>query len=162
MKKMISLMRIDDRLIHGQVAFGWSTSLGINVILVVNDEAKNDQMKAMALNLAKPNNVTLYIRGVQESGEIVEKFAQSKKNNVLVLVKNTKDALELVKNSGGAIKELNVGGLRYEAGKQKLTDLVAVDENDISNLKEINDLGIEIEFRMLPRDKKKTLSDLLK
>lgn len=94
---MISLMRIDDRLIHGQVAFGWSTSLGINVILVVNDEAKNDQMKAMALNLAKPNNVTLYIRGVQESGEIVEKFAQSKKNNVLVLVKNTKDALELVK-----------------------------------------------------------------
>lgn len=92
-------------------------------------------MKAMALNLAKPNNVTLYIRGVQESGEIVEKFAQSKKNNVLVLVKNTKDALELVKNSGGAIKELNVGGLRYEAGKQKLTDLVAVDENDVSNLK---------------------------
>lgn len=74
MKKMISLMRIDDRLIHGQVAFGWSTSLGINVILVVNDEAKNDQMKAMALNLAKPNNVTLYIRGVQESGEIVEKI----------------------------------------------------------------------------------------
>lgn len=162
MKKMISLMRIDDRLIHGQVAFGWSTSLGINVILVVNDEAKNDQMKAMALNLAKPNNVTLYIRGVQESGEIVEKFAQSKKNNVLVLVKNTKDALELVKNSGGVIKELNVGGLRYEAGKKKLTDLVAVDENDVSNLKEINDLGIEIEFRMLPRDKKKTLSDLLK
>ena len=159
---MISLMRIDDRLIHGQVAFGWSTSLGINVILVVNDEAKNDQMKAMALNLAKPNNVTLYIRGVQESGEIVEKFAQSKKNNVLVLVKNTKDALELVKNSGGVIKELNVGGLRYEAGKKKLTDLVAVDENDVSNLKEINDLGIEIEFRMLPRDKKKTLSDLLK
>lgn len=45
--------------------------------------------------------------------------------------------------------------MRYEAGKQKLTDLVAVDENDVSNLKEINDLGIEIEFRMLPRDKKR-------
>ncbi len=38
--KMVSLMRIDDRLIHGQVAYGWATSLGINVILVANDEAK--------------------------------------------------------------------------------------------------------------------------
>ena len=49
----ISLVRIDDRLIHGQVAFGWTTALGINTILVVNDDAKNDQMKSMALNLAK-------------------------------------------------------------------------------------------------------------
>ena len=128
---MVSLMRIDDRLIHGQVAYGWATSLGINVILVANDEAKNDQMKAMSLNLAKPSNVTLYIRGVEESGEIVEKFASSKKSNVLVLVKNTKDAL-------------------------------VVADDDINNFKQIGDLGIDIEFRMLPRDKKKQLSDLIK
>ncbi|HBG1839709.1 TPA: PTS sugar transporter subunit IIB [Clostridioides difficile] len=158
---MVSLMRIDDRLIHGQVAYGWATSLGINVILVANDEAKNDQMKAMSLNLAKPSNVTLYIRGVEESGEIVEKFASSKKSNVLVLVKNTKDALVVAKNSGGVLKEINVGGLRYEEGKKKLTDLVAVDD-DINNFKQIGDLGIDIEFRMLPRDKKKQLSDLIK
>ncbi|MCC0782568.1 PTS sugar transporter subunit IIB [Clostridioides sp. ES-S-0108-01] len=159
---MVSLMRIDDRLIHGQVAYGWATSLGINVILVANDEVKNDQMKAMSLNLAKPSNVTLYIRGVEESGEIVEKFASSKKSNVLVLVKNTKDALIVVKNSGGVLKEINVGGLRYEEGKKKLTDLVAVDDSDINNFKEIIDLGIDIEFRMLPRDKKKRLQDLIK
>ena len=151
---MVSLMRIDDRLIHGQVAYGWATSLGINVILVANDEAKNDQMKAMSLNLAKPSNVTLYIRGVEESGEIVEKFASSKKSNVLVLVKNTKDALVVAKNSGGVLKD--------EEGKKKLTDLVAVDDDDINNFKQIGDLGIDIEFRMLPRDKKKQLSDLIK
>lgn len=92
----ISLVRIDDRLIHGQVAFGWTTALGINTILVVNDDAKNDQMKSMALNLAKPSNVVLYIRGVAESGEIVQKFASSKKSNVLVLVKTTEDARRLV------------------------------------------------------------------
>ncbi len=92
---MISLVRIDDRLLHGQVAYGWTSSLGVNVILVVNDEAKNDQMKAMALNLAKPNQVKLYIRGVEESGEIVRKFAEAKKSKVLVLVKNSADALSL-------------------------------------------------------------------
>ncbi|AYV68158.1 MULTISPECIES: PTS sugar transporter subunit IIB [Niallia] len=159
---MISLFRIDDRLLHGQVAFGWSPSVGANVILVVNDEAKNDKVKAMALDLAKPNNVKLYIRGVAESGEIISKFAEAKKSNVLVLVRNTDDALEVAKNSQGAISEINVGGLRYEEGKKKLTDLVAVSEKDINNLKQIEQLGINLDFRILPRDKKQLFSDLLK
>ncbi|WP_313467537.1 PTS sugar transporter subunit IIB [Carnobacterium sp.] len=155
----LALMRIDDRLIHGQVAFGWTNSLGVNTILVVNDDAKNDKMKATALNLAKPSNVNLYIRGVEESGEIVEKFSQSKKSNVLILVKDTMDARKLIENSNGVIKSLNVGGLRYSEGKKKLTDLVAVDEQDIENLKAIRDTGAKVEFRMLPRDKIKTLED---
>ncbi|KLV26564.1 PTS mannose/fructose/sorbose transporter subunit IIB [Niallia circulans] len=159
---MISLFRIDDRLLHGQVAFGWSPSVGANVILVVNDEAKNDKVKAMALDLAKPNNVKLYIRGVAESGEIISKFAEAKKSNVLVLVRNTDDALEVAKNSQGAISEINIGGLRYEEGKKKLTDLVAVSEKDINNLKQIEQLGINLDFRILPRDKKQSFSDLLK
>lgn len=159
---MISLVRIDDRLLHGQVAYGWTSSLGVNVILVVNDEAKNDQMKAMALNLAKPNQVKLYIRGVEESGEIVRKFAEAKKSKVLVLVKNAADALALVQGSAGAIHSVNVGGMRYSEGKLKLTDLVAVDQQDLENFKKMQELGVELEFRLLPRDKKKTLSDLLK
>jgi fructoselysine and glucoselysine-specific PTS system IIB component len=159
---MISLLRIDDRLIHGQVAYGWASALGINVILVVNDEAKNDQMKAMALNLAKPNNVKLYIRGVDESGEIIQKFAASQKSKVLVLVRNSNDALSLVKSSGGVLKEINVGGLRYSEGKQKLTDLVAVDNQDIENFEEIDNLGVDLEFRMLPREKKRGLKEMLK
>lgn len=159
---MISLVRIDDRLLHGQVAYGWTSSLGVNVILVVNDEAKNDQMKAMALNLAKPNQVKLYIRGVEESGEIVRKFAEAKKSKVLVLVKNSADALSLAQGSGGAIHSVNVGGMRYSEGKRKLTDLVAVDQQDLENFKKMQELGVELEFRLLPRDKKKTLSDLLK
>ena len=154
---MISLFRIDDRLLHGQVAFGWSPSVGANVILVVNDKAKNDKVKAMALDLAKPNNVKLYIRGVAESGEIISKFAEAKKSNVLVLVRNTDDALEVAKNSQGAISEINIGGLRYEEGKKKLTDLVAVSEKDINNLKQIEQLGINSDFRILPREDRKSV-----
>jgi PTS system mannose-specific IIB component len=157
---MISLMRIDDRLVHGQVAYGWTSTVDANVILVVNDEAKNDKVKAMALNMAKPNNVKLYIRGVEESGEIVQKFADSKKSKVLVIVKNVEDALALIEGSGGVIKHVNVGGLPYKEGKQKLMDLVSVDEKELGQLKQIEDKGIEVEFRMLPRDKRRTLGQL--
>lgn len=159
---MLKLVRIDDRLIHGQVAVGWTSSAEANTIFVVNDQAQNDRVKAMALDLAKPNGVKLYIRGVSESGPIVEKFANAKKAQVLVLVRTVKDALELVKASGNAIKAINVGGLRFEEGKRKLNDFISVSAEDLKDLEEIENLGVELDFRMLPRDKKTTLSELLK
>ncbi len=118
-------------------------------------------MKAMSLNLAKPSNVTLYIRG-RGIWRNSRKICFFKEKQCISVSKNTKDALVVAKNSGGVLKEINVGGLRYEEGKKKLTDLVAVDDDDINNFKQIGDLGIDIEFRMLPRDKKKQLSDLIK
>lgn len=159
---MLKLVRVDERLLHGQVAIGWTSNSGANTILVANDEAQKDQVKAMALNLAKPTGVKLYIRGVEESGEIVEKFAAAKKAQVLVLVRTIQDALKLIKGANGTIQELNVGGLKYEQGKRKLNDYVAVSDQDISDLKAIRKMGVELDFRMLPRDKKISLSDLLK
>lgn len=155
----ISLIRVDDRLIHGQVALGWVNNLGVNTILVVNDEAKNNKTKALSLNLAKPKGINLYIRDVEESGEIVKKFADSKKSKVLILVENIRDAYELIKSSNNVINELNVGGLRYSDGKKKLNDYVAVNEHEIDYLKELAKHDIKIEFRMLPKDTKKYLED---
>lgn len=159
---MLKLVRVDERLLHGQVAIGWTSNSGANTILVANDEAQKDQVKAIALNLAKPTGVKLYIRGVEESGKIVEKFAAAKKAQVLVLVRTIQDALKLIKGANGTIQELNVGGLKYEQGKRKLNDYVAVSDQDISDLKAIQKMGVELDFRMLPRDKKISLSDLLK
>ncbi|MBC6349358.1 MULTISPECIES: PTS sugar transporter subunit IIB [Lactobacillus] len=159
---MLKLIRVDERLLHGQVAIGWTSNSGANTILVANDEAQKDKVKAMALDLAKPSGVKLYIRSVAESGPIVEKFASAKKAQVLVLVRTVQDALKLIKNSNGVIKELNVGGLKFEDGKKKLNDYVAVSDQDIADLKTIQKLGVNLDFRMLPRDKKLSLADLLK
>lgn len=159
---MLKLVRVDERLVHGQVAVGWTSNSGANTILVANDEAQNDKIKAMALDLAKPAGVKLYIRSVEESGSIVEKFASAKKAQVLVLVRTVPDALKLIKESNGVIKELNVGGLKFEEGKHKLNEFVAVSDEDIKDLKEIQEMGVKLDFRMLPRDKRLNLNDLLK
>lgn len=156
---MLALVRIDDRLLHGQVAVGWASATNANTIFIANDAVKNDKVKAVAMDLAKPSNVKLYIRGMDEAGEITRKFSEATKSDVIVIVKDTKDALELVKTSGGVVKSLNVGGLRYSEGKRKLTDLVAVDDQDVANLREIESMGVEVEFRLLPRDKKQYLKD---
>ncbi|MCP9329768.1 MULTISPECIES: PTS sugar transporter subunit IIB [Liquorilactobacillus] len=159
---MLKLVRIDDRLVHGQVAVGWTSSVAANTIFVVNDQAQKDKVKAMALDLAKPAGVKLYIRGVKESGSIIKKFADAQKAQVLVLIRNIQDALALVKESGNAIRSINVGGLRFEEGKKKLNDFISLSDKDIEDLKELEELGVKLDFRMLPRDKKITLPELLK
>lgn len=158
---MLKLVRIDDRLVHGQVAVGWTSSAAANTIFVVNDQAQKDKVKAMALDLAKPAGVKLYIRGVKESGSIIKKFADAQKAQVLVLIRNIQDALALVKESGNAIRSINVGGLRFEEGKKKLNDFISLSDKDIEDLKELEELGVKLDFRMLPRDKKITLPELL-
>lgn len=157
---MIDLVRVDDRLIHGQVAVGWAAAVGANTILVVNDAAQADRTQATALKLGTPAGITLYIRSVAESGEIIQNFATAKKSRVLVILKNIPDAASLIDSSGGAITALNVGGQRAEEGCIKLTDHTAVSDEGFRALSMLHDSGIAIDLRMLPRDTPRTFADI--
>ncbi|MFC0674945.1 PTS sugar transporter subunit IIB [Brachybacterium hainanense] len=149
---MIDLVRVDDRLIHGQVAIGWTAAVGANTILVANDAAQADPTQAMALKLAAPSGVKLYIRSVAESGEIVRKFADAQKARVMVLVKTVADAAALIAGSDGAITSLNIGGQRAGEGRTKLTDHTAVTDEELAQLDALQAQGVAIDLRMLPRD----------
>ena len=93
---MICQLRIDDRLIHGQVAMAWSKELKIEGIVVINDKVANDEFEKLTLDLAKPSNTNLLVVSVDAG----IKFLNSEKINkyrVLVIVNNSDDALEIVK-----------------------------------------------------------------
>ena len=156
---MIKLLRIDDRLIHGQVAYGWTQALGVSVILIVNDEVAANEMRKVAYSVGKPAGCKLYFRNVKEGIEAVKKLEASA-HKCLVLVDNVKDALILVKESG-CIRTVNLGGQRISEGKRFITTLVAVDDEDIAMLKEMEEAGTEVEVRKLPSEAKKRLEELI-
>lgn len=158
----IALMRVDNRLLHGQVAISWSNHLGINTILIANDEVKNDKTKAMIYDLAKPANTRLYVRGLEESCDIVEKFKDSQKSHVLVIVSNIEDAYYLANESKGSIQHINVGGMNKGENKEKLSENVYLDQYEIEMIKELESKNIKVEFRMLPHDNEKSLEDFSK
>ena len=156
---MVKLLRIDDRLIHGQVAYGWTQALGVSVILIVNDDVAGNEMRKVAYNVGKPAGCKLYFRDVKEGVESVKKLEASN-HKCLVLVDNVKDALTLVKESG-CIRTVNLGGQRMADGKRFITTLVAVDDSDIAMLKEIEAAGTEVEVRKLPSETKRRLEELI-
>lgn len=157
---MVKLLRIDDRLLHGQVAFSWTNSLGVDAILVANDEVVKDPIIKMSLKMATPPDVKLAIRSIDDALALIEN-PKTKNMSIFVVVKNSTDAVRLAERTE-MIKQINVGGLRKEEGKQMLTRAVFINDTDISNFNKLNELEREVEVRQVPTDTKKYIHELLK
>ena len=157
---MVKLLRIDDRLLHGQVAFSWTNSLGVDAIIVANDEVVNDPIIKMSLKMATPPDVKLAIRSIEDAITLIEN-PKTKNMSIFVVVKNSTDAVRLAERPE-MIKNINIGGLRKEEGKQMLTRAIFINDTDISNFNRLNELGREVEVRQVPTDAKKYIHELLK
>lgn len=156
---MIKLVRIDYRLIHGQVAFAWTRNLDANVILVANDKAATDEIVKMTLKLAKPPEVKLAIKTVDDAIKLLN-GDKTKPYNVFVIVGNTLDALKLSKGVS-EIKSINVGGLPEREGTWLISKALSIDNNDIKNFEEMESMGIELEVRQVPNEKRKDIQNLI-
>lgn len=156
---MIKLLRIDDRLIHGQVAFAWTKSLNVNCILIANDEVVNDELRKMSLNLAKPPGIKLIMLTVDDTIKFLNS-QDSEKYAIFLITNNSKDTLKLCENVN-TIKEVNVGGMRMAKNKKMISSAVAVDDEDINVFKKLISQGIEVDVRQVPTEKKKSITSLI-
>lgn len=156
---MIKLTRIDDRLVHGQVAFTWTPALGIDCLLVANDKAAGDEFQKTLMGLAKPAGVALYIKTVREALLFLQD-AKSERLKILVLVDSVKDAHALSRGIP-AIQSINFGGIRMKNGASSVTKAIALTEEDWQLVRELLAAGIELEVRQVPTDKRQLLEKLL-
>lgn len=156
---MIKLIRIDDRLVHGQVAFTWVPALGVDCLLVANDKVAKDDFQKMTLGLAKPASTKLLIKSVSDAIT----FLNDEKNRsmkVLVLVNSVADA-HVFAGGVGEIKSINLGGLRAREGTKMISKSVAVTHDEVTLLKDLIQRGIELEIRQVPSDKRQNVGSLI-
>lgn len=91
----ITALRVDDRLIHGQVAMTWTKQLAVQGIVVANDEAANDNTQKMALKMAVPGGIKSLIKPVDEAIRILNN-PKASRMRILVLTRTVKDEEELL------------------------------------------------------------------
>ncbi len=144
------IVRIDDRLIHGQVITGWVKVLNLNNIIVANDKLVKDKYKIQVIKLAVPSDIHLEFLTIKNAAEMI-KQGRWKNYQTILLVESPKDAYRLVK-MGCRFSTINVGGLHYKEGRVQLTSNLAVDENDRRYLIELAKMGVQLEGRALPSD----------
>lgn len=162
---MIKMLRVDERLIHGQVAVSWTKVLGITHIVLINNAVVKNEMQKMTLKMAVPPGVKLAIKDV-ESGIKLLKDPRTEKMKILIVVKNPFDALEIAQKIKGIdlINLGNYGLLPSSSSKEQkeLVNCIRVNEDDLNALKNIAKLGIPFEAQLTPDASKKDMIKLLK
>ena len=160
----ITALRVDDRLIHGQVAMTWTKQLRVQGIVVANDEAANDNTQKMALKMAVPGGIKSLIKPVDEAIRILNN-PKASKMRILVLTRTVKDALK-VRQSVGEIGFLNVGNTgRFDgidvSEKLVLTPTIMLTKAEQQALKDLVALDPKTCMQQVPNDEQKLVKDVL-
>lgn len=162
---MIVALRVDDRLIHGQIAMSWSKDLGINGIIVANDVAAKDEMQKMTLKMAVPTNIKLLIKPVDEAIGVVNN-PKATKMKILVLTRNIKDALKIRENTEG-IEYMNIGNVgRFDgidaSEKTTISPTVMLTKDEIDSLKKLVEIEPNTSLQVVPSDERKPMKEIIK
>jgi fructoselysine and glucoselysine-specific PTS system IIB component len=156
---MIKLTRIDDRLVHGQVAFTWTPAISADCLLVANDKVAKDEFMKMTLGLAKPASAKLVIKTLADAAIFIN-APRAQQMKILLIVNSVKDAA-LMADAVSEIKSINFGGIRTNEGSKPVSKAIALTDEDIVVIKEMLAKGIELEVRQVPTDKKVLIETLI-
>jgi len=156
---MIKCLRVDHRLLHGQVAFSWTSHLSADCILIACDAVMKDEIRKASIKLAKPQGVKLVIKNIEDSIAAINSGATDK-YKLFIVVESIADAARLVEGTT-CIKSVNLGGTKAKEGTRNISKAVNVFPEEEEILKRLSQNGIEVEIRMVPNDPKVDISKAL-
>ncbi len=153
---MIECLRIDERLLHGQVITKWITQYNPDAIVIADDEVAQDEIAKMALRIAKPDGMKMSIRSVDDAIELV-RSDRTQRMKLFVLVKDTGSAKRIV-DGGSPVKTVNIGGLRSNRdGSRPIVGVIRATQEDIDTIRQIEPLVGEVDVRTVPSEEKKNI-----
>ncbi|OTO77330.1 MULTISPECIES: PTS system mannose/fructose/N-acetylgalactosamine-transporter subunit IIB [unclassified Enterococcus] len=161
---MISMFRIDDRLVHGQVAVKWTKELGINRIIVVSDKIAKNEIQISALKMAAPAGVKVAVLGVEKAAHIIN---DPRSDNMKILIvtndpKYVEELLPLLDQKDLFLNMANYGRIGGSlSDKEKISETVYLSPEDKEVIKRINEMGYAFKHQPLPDDAPQSLEQLI-
>ncbi|MGL5699184.1 MAG: PTS galactosamine transporter subunit IIB [Kluyvera sp.] len=153
----ILLTRIDNRLVHGQVGVTWTSTIGANLLIVVDDEvAKDDiQQKLMGIT-AETYGFGIRFFSIEKTVNVISKAAPHQK---IFLICRTPQTVRKLIEGGVELKDVNVGNMHFSEGKKQISSKVYVDNQDLSDLQFIKHHGVNIFIQDVPGDSKESIPE---
>lgn len=148
----VNLVRIDDRLIHGQIVYSWIESSKADTILIADDFAAVDKTQQLMLRLVAPKSMGFAIKSIEETVPYLQELEDKK---VFIIVRNPESMLKLL-DSGFTTDYVNLGNIsasKSVTGRKTLLKNIHVEQNDVDCIKAIAEKGVKIEIQLVPDDK---------
>ena len=153
---MISLVRVDNRLIHGQVVEAWLPHLKVARVAVADDEAAQNPLIRAAMALAVQPSVEVVIQPLRDFN-----FERITRDEVrtLVLVRDVKDAVE-AKERGLKLTRLNLGNVHFATGRRQVSASVFLSQEELDQLKLLAQDGVTVDARGVPSEKPVSFAEM--
>lgn len=155
---MIVLTRVDNRLIHGQVATGWLRSCDANICIVANDRVAESAMEQNLLSMAVAQMMPVRFLPVAVAAE---KIARADPRRRIALIVEDPIDLEGLMEAGLDLAEVNIGNMHMAEGKVRLCKTVWADADELAALRRVRGRGVRLEYRLLPGDASVDMAPLL-
>jgi mannose/fructose/N-acetylgalactosamine-specific phosphotransferase system component IIB len=154
--RLITHVRIDSRLIHGQVVEAWLPMLKVSRVVVADDEASESALMRAAMGLAVPSGIEVDIARLDDVP-----FGRLEQDNVrtLVLVRDL-PALLRARSRGLSVRHLNLGNLHHGPGRRPVSASVYLTAEELEQLRALAASGVEVEARGVPADRPIPFSEM--
>ena len=155
----LALVRVDDRLIHGQVVTVWLRELDASHIVVVDDAVAHDEVLREVIELAAPHDVDVEVLDVATAARRLAALEMDPER-VLVLVRSPLTALRL-RQADVPLRAVNVGGVGSAPGRRRIHRTISLSDDDIAALRELERSGTEVALQIVPSDRPRPLAAVL-
>lgn len=156
----VAFLRIDSRLIHGQVANNWVNDIAPRTLIAASDAAAEDTLRKTLLLQVGPASVRTNVLTVERTVRVYwnPDYAGMR---TMIVVESPMDALRLLRE-GVRVKEVNVGGVTYRKGMTQVSEAVSVDDEHVAAYRAIHDLGIPLILQQVPSSSRQDMMATLK
>ena len=154
---MISLVRVDNRLIHGQVVEAWLPYLKVSRVVVADDEASASPLIRAAMGLAVSDSVQVLIEPLEklDLGALSQDAVKT-----LLLVREVEGA-QKARDKGLQVHKLNLGNVHFATGRKQVSPSVFLSQEELNRLKMLAEEGVEVEARGVPSDRPVVFSEMV-
>ncbi|WP_134439888.1 PTS galactosamine transporter subunit IIB [Escherichia coli] len=153
----ILLTRIDNRLVHGQVGVTWTSTIGANLLVVVDDVVANDDIQQKLMGITEETyGFGIRFFTIEKTINVIGKAAPHQK---IFLICRTPQTVRKLVEGGIDLKDINVGNMHFSEGKKQISSKVYVDDQDLADLRFIKQRGVNVFIQDVPGDQKEQIPD---
>ncbi|MCO6543748.1 MAG: PTS sugar transporter subunit IIB [Lactobacillus sp.] len=156
---MIKIIRIDHRLLHGQVIFAWTKSQGIERIIVIDNQTAVDDFKKMSLKLSKPADIKLSVFSDEQAIERMDKI-NALKDTTMIIFGNVAETAKVAPHFTG-VTEINYGGIPERQDTKKYSNAIYLTPKEVKESQQLKQLGFKLYMQQVPTSKRESLNDVI-
>lgn len=143
---MVILVRVDDRLLHGQIICAWVPFVRADSLLVASDQAAGDSLVSEIIESCGCKGLSVHVKKVDDA---VKFLSGAEKERIILIVADLADAMR-VYEAGLRFTALNLGNIHHEDNGRKITPSIIVNREDEEIIERLSSMGVTVEIRDVP------------